>query len=121
MDTTTQSKSVGYHMPVLIYSSNALTPVISQATVELHFDKHLRAYIGDPDNPVRNILYLKCSTTWCIYSVFQLFSFFADRGAAKRQSVKTNPVLCSFSTAFFQSPVSFFQRIRQFRNRTSSV
>ena len=47
MDTTTQSKSVGYHMPVLIYSSNALTPVISQATVELHFGKHLRAYIDN--------------------------------------------------------------------------
>ena len=47
MDTTTQSKSVGYHMPVLIYSSNALTPAISQATVELHFGKHLRAYIDN--------------------------------------------------------------------------
>jgi ribosome maturation factor RimP len=48
MDTTTQSKNVGYHMPVLIYSSNALAPVISQATVELHFGKHLRAYIDKP-------------------------------------------------------------------------
>ena len=47
MDTTVQSTSVGYHMPVLNYSSNALTPVISQATVELHFGKHLRAYIDN--------------------------------------------------------------------------
>lgn len=54
MDTTTQSKSVGYHMPVLIYSSNALTPVISQATVELHFDKHLRAYIDNYNRLVKD-------------------------------------------------------------------
>ena len=47
MDTTTQNKNVGYHMPVLIYSSNALAPIISQATVELHFGKHLRAYIDN--------------------------------------------------------------------------
>ena len=54
MDTTTQSKSVGYHMPVLIYSSNALTPVISQATVELHFDKHLRAYVDNYNRLVKD-------------------------------------------------------------------
>lgn len=52
-DTTTQSKSLGYQMPVLIYSSNALAPVISQATMELHFGKHLRTYIDNYNRLVK--------------------------------------------------------------------
>lgn len=54
METVTQNKSVGFHMPVLIYSSNALTPVISQTTVELHFDKHLRTYIDNYNRLIKD-------------------------------------------------------------------
>ena len=47
MSTIFKSKATGYHMPVLPYSTGALAPVISQATVEYHFGKHLQAYVDN--------------------------------------------------------------------------
>lgn len=36
-----------FQMPVLIYPTGALAPVISQATVELHYGKHLQTYVDN--------------------------------------------------------------------------
>ena len=37
----------GFQMPALIYPTGALAPVISQATIELHYGKHLQTYVNN--------------------------------------------------------------------------
>lgn len=41
-----------FEMPKLPYATNALEPVISQQTVELHYGKHLQAYVNNLNNLV---------------------------------------------------------------------
>lgn len=36
-----------YEMPKLPYANNALEPVISQQTIDLHYGKHLQAYVNN--------------------------------------------------------------------------
>ena len=47
MSELVKSTHTGFQMPVLIYPTGALTPVISQATVELHYGKHLQTYVDN--------------------------------------------------------------------------
>ena len=47
MSDLTKSTHTGYRMPVLIYPTGSLAPVISQATVELHYGKHLQTYVDN--------------------------------------------------------------------------
>ena len=54
MNTTCQCKPVGYHMPTLPYHSDALAPVISPETVELHFGKHLRTYVDNYNRLIKD-------------------------------------------------------------------
>ena len=46
MNTTVKSSITGFQMPTLLYPTSALAPVISQATIEYHYGKHLQAYIN---------------------------------------------------------------------------
>lgn len=41
-----------YQMPKLPYANNALEPVISQQTVDLHYGKHLQTYVNNLNNLV---------------------------------------------------------------------
>ena len=41
-----------FEMPKLPYATNALEPVISQQTVELHYGKHLQTYVNNLNNLV---------------------------------------------------------------------
>ena len=47
MSDLTKSTNTGYRMPVLIYPTGSLAPVISQGTVELHYGKHLQTYVDN--------------------------------------------------------------------------
>ena len=47
MSDLTKSTHTDYRMPVLIYPTGSLAPVISQATVELHYGKHLQTYVDN--------------------------------------------------------------------------
>lgn len=38
---------MGYQMPSLLYPTGALEPVISRATIDLHFGKHMQAYVDN--------------------------------------------------------------------------
>lgn len=44
--------TMSYEMPKLPYATNALEPVISQQTIELHYGKHLQAYVNNLNNLV---------------------------------------------------------------------
>ncbi len=46
MNTTVKSSITGFQMPTLLYPTSALAPVISQATIEYHYGKHLQGYIN---------------------------------------------------------------------------
>ena len=46
MSTIVRSTSTGFQMPPLLYPTSALSPAISQATIEYHYSKHLQAYIN---------------------------------------------------------------------------
>lgn len=46
MSTFVKSNITGFQMPVLLYPTTALAPVISQATIEYHYGKHLQAYVN---------------------------------------------------------------------------
>ena len=46
MSTIVRSTSTGFQMPPLLYPTSALSPAISQATIEYHYGKHLQAYIN---------------------------------------------------------------------------
>ena len=41
-----------YEMPKLPYAENALEPVISQQTIQLHYGKHLQTYVNNLNNLV---------------------------------------------------------------------
>lgn len=47
MNTLVKNNAMGYQMPTLLYPSNALEPIISRATIELHYGKHLQTYINN--------------------------------------------------------------------------
>ena len=36
-----------FNMPTLPYAHNALEPVISQATIDFHYGKHLQTYVNN--------------------------------------------------------------------------
>lgn len=46
MSTILKSNITGFQMPVLLYPTTALAPVISQSTIEYHYGKHLQTYIN---------------------------------------------------------------------------
>ena len=45
MSTYSRTSQIGYQMPVLLYPTGALSPIISQTTIEHHYGKHLQSYI----------------------------------------------------------------------------
>lgn len=45
--TTIMTIAMNYPMPKLPYANNALEPVISQATIDYHFGKHLQTYVNN--------------------------------------------------------------------------
>lgn len=47
MSTVLRNNITGYQMPVLIYPTSALAPVISQTTIEYHYGKHLQTYVDN--------------------------------------------------------------------------
>ena len=47
MNTYSRTSQTGYQMPVLLYPTGALSPIISQATIEHHYGKHLQTYIDN--------------------------------------------------------------------------
>ena len=47
MSTYTTATRTGFEMPALAYPAGALAPVISQATIECHYGKHLKTYIDN--------------------------------------------------------------------------
>lgn len=47
MSTYIRTSHTGFEMPVLIYPTGALSPVMSQATIECHYGKHLKSYIDN--------------------------------------------------------------------------
>jgi Fe-Mn family superoxide dismutase len=46
------TKAMKFELPKLPYATNALEPVISQQTVELHYGKHYQTYINNLNNLV---------------------------------------------------------------------
>ena len=57
MSTIFKSKTTGYHMPILPYPNSALSPVLSQATIEYHYGKHLQTYVDNLNNLVGDTEY----------------------------------------------------------------
>ena len=47
MSTYTTPTHTCFQMPALTYQAGALTPVISQATIECHYGKHLQTYVDN--------------------------------------------------------------------------
>ena len=47
MSTYTTATRTGFQLPALTYPTGALAPVISQATIEHHYGKHLQTYIDN--------------------------------------------------------------------------
>ena len=47
MSDLVKTTHTGFQMPVLIYPTGALSPIISQATVEVHYGKHLQTYVDN--------------------------------------------------------------------------
>ncbi len=47
MSILTKNSTTGYHMPVLNYTASALEPVISKATIDYHYGKHLQTYVDN--------------------------------------------------------------------------
>ena len=45
--TTLISLVMTYEMPKLPYANNGLEPVISQATIDYHYGKHLQTYVNN--------------------------------------------------------------------------
>lgn len=57
MSTYVRTTQTGFQMPVLIYPTSALAPVISQATVEYHYSKHLQSHVDNLNHCVCNTGY----------------------------------------------------------------
>ena len=47
MSTYTGTTRTGFEMPALTYPTGALAPIISQATIECHYGKHLQTYVDN--------------------------------------------------------------------------
>lgn len=47
MSNLVKENRTGFQMPVLFYPTGALAPVISQATMEMHYGKHLQTYVDN--------------------------------------------------------------------------
>jgi superoxide dismutase, Fe-Mn family len=43
-----------HHLPTLPYSKNALAPVISEETIEYHYEKHHAGYVNNLNNLIKN-------------------------------------------------------------------
>lgn len=43
-----------HHLPQLPYAKNALEPIISEETVEFHYDKHHAGYVNNLNNLIKN-------------------------------------------------------------------
>lgn len=52
MNIIAKNRATGYQMPVLLYPTSALEPVISQSTMEYHYGKHFKTYIENLNNLV---------------------------------------------------------------------
>ena len=48
-----KEKVMKFELPKLPYATNALAPVISQQTIELHYGKHLQTYITNLNNLIQ--------------------------------------------------------------------
>ena len=57
MSTYIRTTQTGFQMPVLIYPTNALAPVISQTTIECHYGKHLQTYVDNLNRYVADTEY----------------------------------------------------------------
>ena len=57
MSTYVRTTQTGFQMPVLIYPTSALAPVISQATVEYHYSKHLQSHVDNLNHCICNTGY----------------------------------------------------------------
>ncbi|MBQ8336118.1 MAG: superoxide dismutase [Bacteroidaceae bacterium] len=57
MSTYMRTTQTGFQMPTLIYPAGALAPVISQATIECHYGKHLQAYVDNLNKSVADTDY----------------------------------------------------------------
>lgn len=57
MSTIVRDNVTGYQMPSLLYPASALEPVISQATIECHYGKHLAGYVDKLNSLVRGSEY----------------------------------------------------------------
>ncbi len=57
MSIITKNRATGYQMPVLLYPTSALEPVISQATIECHYGKHLKTYLDNLNRLVQGCDY----------------------------------------------------------------
>ncbi len=57
MSTYIKTTHTGFQMPVLLYPTGALAPVISQATIECHYSKHLQTYIDNLNKLVADTEY----------------------------------------------------------------
>lgn len=57
MSTYVKTTHTGFQMPVLLYPAGALAPVISQATIECHYGKHLQTYVDNLNKLVADTEY----------------------------------------------------------------
>ena len=57
MSTYIRTTQTGFQMPVLLYPTRALAPVISQTTIEYHYGKHLQSYIDNLNNCIAGTEY----------------------------------------------------------------
>ncbi len=54
MSNLVKTTHIEFQMPVLTYPAGALSPVISQATIEAHYGKHLQTYVDNLNKHVSN-------------------------------------------------------------------
>lgn len=59
MSILTKNSITGYQMPALGYTASALEPVISKATIEFHYGKHLQTYIDNLNKLIEGSEYEK--------------------------------------------------------------
>ena len=57
MSTYIRTTQTGFQIPVLIYPTSALAPVIGQTTIECHYGKHLQTYVDNLNNCVADTDY----------------------------------------------------------------
>lgn len=54
-----KNKAMKFELPKLPYATDALAPVISQQTIELHYGKHLQTYITNLNNLIQGTKFEK--------------------------------------------------------------